>query len=86
MILTCLLCCLSLLRTEVIAEESCKDKITARHPNAKCVDVDDIEDCKAECEHLGEKQCKGKRGEITKLNCRDDSDESSSGKIPCCCE
>ena len=85
MIYICILC-LSLFHAKVIAEESsCKVKITAKYPNAKCVDVDDIDDCKAECEHLGEKQCKGKRGEITKLNCRDEN-ESSSGRIPCCCE
>ena len=84
MIYVCILW-LSLFHAIVIAEESCQDKITAKYPTAKCVDVDHIDDCKAECEHLGEKQCKGKRGEITKLNCRVEN-ENSKGRVPCCCE
>ena len=63
----------------LVAKESCRDRITAKFPNAKCVDVDNLDDCKAECEHLGEKQCKGKRGEISKLHCKD-------GSLSCCCE
>ena len=67
------------------AKESCRDKITAKFPNAKCVDVDNLDDCKSECEHLGEKQCKGKRGEISKLNCKDET-EDEDGRLSCCCE
>ena len=79
------LICLSILCTYSVAKESCQEKITAKFPNAKCVDVDDIDDCKSECEHIGEKQCKGRKGEITKLNCKDES-ANANGRFPCCCE
>ena len=39
--------------TLVEAKETCKEKIMKNYPNSKCVDVDDLKDCKAECEHLG---------------------------------
>ena len=37
----------------VEAKETCREKIMKKYPNSKCVDVDDLKDCKAECEHLG---------------------------------
>ena len=39
--------------TLVEAKETCRDKIMKKYPNSKCVDVDDLKDCKKECEHLG---------------------------------
>ena len=39
--------------------------------------------CKAECQHLGEKECQGKRGQIEKLNCRH---KENQGKVTCCCK
>ena len=59
---------------------TCKQKILKRYPDAVCVDVENLRDCKAECEHLGEKKCKGTRGEIRKLNCKKDKEPT------CCCE
>ena len=54
-------------------KETCRDKIIKKYPNAKCINVDKSNfrnNCKAECQHLGEKECQGKRGQIEKLNCR----------------
>ncbi len=64
-------------------KETCRQRILAKYPKAKCVDVDQISECKKECEHLGEKQCQGKRGEIRKLNCKH---ETGKKTVTCCCE
>ena len=66
------------------AKKTCREKILSKYPKAKCLDVDSLDDCKGECEHLGEKECRGKRGEIRKLNCK--HEKIISGKATCCCE
>lgn len=66
-----------------IASKTCRDTILEKYPNAKCVDVEDLSQCKGECEHLGQLQCQGKRGEIRKLNCKQTKNEA---KVTCCCE
>jgi hypothetical protein len=62
----------------------CRDKIIKSYPDAKCVDVDNRDNCKKECEHLGEEKCQGNRGEIRKLNCK--HPDNKSGPFTCCCE
>ena len=38
-----------------------------------------MKDCKGECEHFGEQECQGKRGQIEKLNCK--HDKTKGGKV-----
>jgi len=65
------------------AKKTCREKIMSKYPKAKCVEVDDLKDCKGECEHFGEQECQGKRGQIEKLNCK--HDKTKGGKVTCCC-
>ena len=71
--------------TLIEAKETCKEKIIKKYPNAKCVNVDKSNfrnNCKAECKHLGEKECQGKRGKIERKICKGKHQEKST----CCCK
>ena len=68
--------------TLIKAKETCREKIKKKFPNSKCIDVDNLKDCKAECEHLGQKECQGKRGKIERKICKGKHQEKST----CCCK
>lgn len=74
----------ALLSLEVLSRKTCREKILQKYPQAKCVDVDKLTECTAECEHLGEKKCQGSKGEIRKLNCK--HNKGHKGSVTCCCE
>ena len=67
----------------VNAKKTCKEKIQKSYPNAKCLDVDDLNKCSSECKRIKHDQCQGRRGQIQKLNCKEDN---GHGKFTCCCK
>ena len=57
------------------------EKIKASNPNVHCLEVASTDQCKQECNILGEKKCQGQKGHVKKWIC---NKENSS--ILCCCE
>jgi len=73
--------------TLAMEKKTCKEKIMEDFPDSECIDggADDIKDCEAKCHIIGQKECQGRMGKMSKRICNQESKNEHQGKITCCC-
>ena len=69
---------------DTTTDNSCRENILKKYPEAQCTRAKDKDVCRKQCETKGNEHCKGQQGEIHKLNCKDEKSVGGSG-ITCCC-
>ena len=64
-------------------DTECRRNILKQYPKSHCFQTTDKPSCREACEKRGTNECNSKRGEIHKLNCK--NEVSLNGLITCCC-
>ena len=64
-----------------LASHNCDpEEFRHAHPDVQCLELQNADQCKDECNRLGEKICQGQKGHIQKYSCTKET------SILCCCE